>query len=545
MKKTLFLFSLLVLAAFSFGQITMESGAQLIVSTGSTVIANDGIVSNNGTIDLVGTAVIEIKGDLENNSSGLITSTSTGTVKFNGSAAQEITGDTDAGFYGALEIDNSNGVAITTTATGNDQTIHGTLTFTSGLLTLNGFDLTFMGTADATGAAAGQYVQTNDVGVLIREVPDNSTAIQFPIGKSAYNPITLQNTGTTDDYGARVVDAVDVSGSTDHFVDRSWIVSEAVSNGSALTVTPQWNVAEELTGFDRTNCDVSLAIGAGINEFTPVGPATTVATGIYSKDGSTFSSVGTFEVSDYFNAGISFDLQLMLAGAYNGTTMNKDLNTGTPNLIPLTDPYGLSTTVTAIPTDAVDWIKIELRDKTDHAIVKHSFARLINTSGQVIEEDGTEFKVTGATLDEYYVAVLHRNHFGVVSSAKVNLNNASLAYNFSSALAQAWDDTGVTTNDAMKDIGTTPGNVFGLWEGDANNDGFVQYASGSNSDQVTVLNAVGSTTPGNIILNTYSKNDVNMDGEIQYASGSNSDQVTILNVVGSTTPGAIFTAHLP
>jgi hypothetical protein len=47
------------------------------------------------------------------------------------------------------------------------------------------------------------------------------------------------------------------------------------------------------------------------------------------------------------------------------------------------------------------------------------------------------------------------------------------------------------------------------------------------------------------ILSEISQNDVNMDGEVQYASGPNSDQVTILNVVGSTTPGNIYSAHLP
>ena len=537
MKKKILLLSLLVLAAFSYGQITLETNAQLIVSSGSTVIASDGIVNNGGVIDNAGT--IEIKGDLENNTSALMTSTNTGTVKFNGSAAQKITGTADADFYGTVEINNANGVSIDTTAAGagSNQTINGTLAFTAGLFTLNWFDLTL--TADATGAAAGKYVQTDSVGVVVREVLADSSATVFPIGKSAYNPVTLHNTGTVDNFGARVVDTVDVTGSTDHFVDRSWIVSEEISGGSALTVVPQWNVAEELTGFDRNNCDVNLAVGAGINEFTPVGPATTIATGIYAKDGSTFSSVGVFEVSDYFNAGISFDLQLMLAGAYNGTNMNKDLNTGTPNLIPLTDPYGLSTTVAAIPTDAVDWIKIELRDKTDHAIVLQSFARFVDINGQVIEEDGTNFKITGTALDDYFVAIHHRNHFGVVSTATINLDVTSPAYNFSSGIGQAWDDTGVTTNDAMKNVG----GVFCLWDGDANNDGDVAYNGGSN-DRLAVLGIVGSGTPGSVVTNTYDNTDVNMDGNVSYNGGGN-DRLSILGVVGSGTPGVVYHVHLP
>jgi hypothetical protein len=84
-----------------------------------------------------------------------------------------------------------------------------------------------------------------------------------------------------------------------------------------------------------------------------------------------------------------------------------------------------------------------------------------------------------------------------------------------------------------------------MWAGDANNDGQIQYASGASSDQVTVLSAVGVSTPGGIIKPTYDKCDVNLDGEIQYASGTNSDQISILSSVGVTTPGNIFKAHLP
>jgi hypothetical protein len=87
--------------------------------------------------------------------------------------------------------------------------------------------------------------------------------------------------------------------------------------------------------------------------------------------------------------------------------------------------------------------------------------------------------------------------------------------------------------------------TWALWEGDANNDGEIQYASGSNSDKGSILNEVGTTTPGNILSSVYKKTDVNLDGEVQYASGSNSDKGTVLNVIGTTTPGNIFKAHLP
>ncbi len=295
MKKPLFLFSLLSLATIGFSQVTIESGSQLIVSNGAKVIATNGFVNNGGSIDVASTGVIEIKGDLVNNSTALITGTSTGTFKFNGISAQEITGNHDAEFYGTLEIDNSNGVSVTNTVTGADQTIYGTLVFTDGLLTLNEFDLTLAN--DATTPGSTKYVQTNGTGVVKRTV--GSGDVLFPVGNSAYNPVTLNNTGTSDIYNVRVVDAEPAGTSTHHFVNRSWIISDDVPTGGDVTITPQWNSGEELTDFDRTNSSVGLTTNGGTDYiWTETGAA--IGSDPYSREGISFTTVGTFTVGDYF-----------------------------------------------------------------------------------------------------------------------------------------------------------------------------------------------------------------------------------------------------
>jgi len=539
MKKTLFLFSLLFLAAFGFSQITLESGAQLIVSSGSTVIASDGIVSNGGSIDNAGT--IEIKGDLENNTSALTTTGSTGTIKFNGSAAQEITGDADAAFYGTVEIDNSTGVSITNTATGAHQTINGTLAFTNGLLTLNAFNLT-LGSTDATGVGAGKYVQTNSTGVMKRSVPgDGATDVVYPVGNSAYNPVTLQNSaaGDDDDYGVRVVDAEPAAGSTNHFVDRSWEITESTVGGTELTVTPQWNSGEELTDFDRTNASVGLTTDNG-GTYEWGGTSAASGSDPYTVAGSTFTGVGTFTVGDYYNAGKRLALKLFLAGPFNGSTMDKDLNTA--GKIPTVDPYGISPDAPSIPTNAVDWVKIQLRDNGDNSSVIKNYSCFVDVNGNLLERDGTSgLNMTGFdNSTPYYVAVLHRNHFGVVSSATVDMSAASPSYDYTTAQAQAWQDGTITTNAAMKEVTT---GVFGLWEGDATGNGEIAYNGGGN-DRLAILTEVGSSTPGNTVLNVYSNNDVNMDADVIY-NGAGSDRVSILTIVGSSTPGVVFTSHLP
>jgi len=533
MKKTLFLFSLLTLVAFGYSQITLESGAQLIISSGSTVIANDGIVNNDGSIDNAGT--IEIKGDLENNTSFLTTTGSTGTIKFNGSAAQEITGDADAVFYGTVEIDNSTGVSIT----GVDQTINGTLAFTDGLLSLNAFDLA-LGTTDATGADEGQYVQTNSTGYVTRNVPaDGTTDVVYPVGNGTYNPITLQNsaTATADDYSVLVVDA-EPAGATAHFVDRSWEVTGGTA--SELTVTPQWNGAEELSGFDRDYASVGLTINSGVDyEWTGTSAAT--GTDPYYLAGSTFTGVGTFAVGDYFNSGKRLDLTVFLAGAFNGTTMEKDLNTA--GLIPTVDPYGISDDAPSIPADAVDWLKIQLRDGTDNTSVLHTFSCFVDVNGNLLETDGTSgLNMTGFDISTpYYVAVLHRNHFGVVSSANVDMDATSPAYDYTTAQAKAWQDPAIPLpppdangNAAMKDISS----VFCLWDGNAKSDNLLRY-NGTDNDRSEILNALlneGST------LNGYNGTDLNMDGITRY-NGTDNDRSVILNNIPNE--GSTFYEHLP
>jgi len=533
MKKITML-AFLFWSAFSvYGQMTLSSGSQIVVNSGSTVVAND-ITNSGGTIKNNGS--VTVKGDITNNTSGLFDATSSGTVTFNGSSAQEITGDHDAAFYGTVDINNANGVSLTTTSTGSDQTINGTLNFTSGNLTLNGFNLT-IGSTDPTGAGATTgYVVTNSTGVVKRNV--GASAVIYPVGNTSYNPVTLtENSGTADYYGVRVVDNEPANASTNHMVDRSWVISENVSGGANLTVTPQWNATEELTSFDRTSSQVGL-YNSGNYTWGSVGAAS--GTGPYTQTGTGFSSVGTYAVGDYYYGGLAIDLKVFLAGAYNTTNHNMDKTLNDNSLIPTTDPYGMSTTVTSIPSGAVDWVKVVFRDGTTSTTLLDSVAKFVNQSGQIINDDGTNMSVTGIDKGNYYVSIHHRNHLPVMSATVVNLSATSPSFDYTSALAQAWADATVTSNDAMKEVET---GIWALWEGDANGDGYVKY-NGTNADRTSILSVVGSTTPANTLTNTYNANDVNMDASVKY-NGTSADRTAVLSVVGSTTPANIYQQHLP
>lgn len=520
-----------------YSQIVISTGSHLVVNSGSVVVANDinnlgGIIDNNGEL--------KVLGDITNNTSGLFESTSSGTVSFEGLSAQEITGNYDVGFYGTVDVNNSNGVSLTNTATGTNQSINGTLNFTSGKFLLNSFSLS-LGSTDPTGAGTTAYIVTNSTGVVKRSVTaDGSTNVIFPVGNSAYNPIILQNSGsaTTDIYGVKVVDSKPSNFSgTSHIVDRSWVISETVSGNSDLTITTQWNSAEELTSFDRTLSTIGITTDNGTNLDWG---STSAATGSdpFTQTRSGVSNLGTLMVGDYYYGGISINLQAFLAAAYNAENNNMDKTLNTAGLIPTTDPYSLGTTVSSIPSTAVDWVKIELRDKNDNTSVLYSFARFIDQSGQIIEEDGSNLSLAGVSKDSYYVAIIHRNHFGVISSSTVNLDN-SPSLSFKTDQANAWQNPSIASNAAMKEVET---GVFALWDGDSNGDGEIKY-NGTSNDKNEILGVVGLSTPNNIV-SSYSDSDVNMDGDVKY-NGTSNDKNEILGVVGLSTPNAIKTEHLP
>ncbi len=534
MKYLLPLALLLLSISPGFSQMVLSSGSHVVVNSGSTLVVDDltntlGTITNNGTVT--------IKGDVTNNSGDLMASSSTGTVEFAGSSAQEITGADTIKFAGTVTINNSNGVSLTSTSTGSAQEIDGTLNFSNGTLTLNTFDL-IIGSTDPTGAGSGKYIKTNSTGTVKRTV--GSSDVLFPVGNSAYNPITLNNSGTSDTYSVRVVDSKPTNGSSNHMVNRSWVVGEATSGGSTLAVTAQWNSGEELTDFDRTSCAVGLTTDDG-SSYTWGTTGAASGSDPYTRTYSGFSGVGTFAVGDYYYSGLSLDLKFFLAGAYNSTNHNMDKDLNTAGLVPTSDPYNLSTTVTSVPSDAVDWVEVQLRSSSDNTDTVARFAKFITQAGQVVEEDGsTNMLIKGVAKGSYYVSVHHRNHLPVMSNATVDFSGASPSFDFTTALSKAWDDATVTTNDAMKEVES---GVYGLWEGDANNDGYIKY-NGSNADRVAVLSAVGSTTPANTLTNVYNANDVNMDGSVKY-NGSSADRTAILSVVGSSTPANTYQRHLP
>ena len=83
-----------------------------------------------------------------------------------------------------------------------------------------------------------------------------ASSVLFPVGNSAYDPITLNNSGTSDTYGVVVVEgAVAAANAPTYTINRRWQVTEAVSGNSNMSVTAQYNAGEQNSNYNSGTSD--------------------------------------------------------------------------------------------------------------------------------------------------------------------------------------------------------------------------------------------------------------------------------------------------
>ena len=244
---------------------------------------------------------------------------------------------------------------------------------------------------------------------------------------------------------------------------------------------------------------------------------------------------------------VRLDLKVMLAGPYDALSglMRDDLRTA--GLIPLAQPYsaiythvGEGGTESVAPavfstTGAnaiVDWIFVELRDKSNPALVLDTRAALLQRDGDVVDLDGVSPLRMTVPIGSYNVAVRHRNHLGVMTNSPVPLDRAAHPIDLRDPLIATWG-SGARTQS---------GNTMLLWSGNTVLDNSLKY-TGPQNDRDPILVDVGSTTPNNSVPG-YHREDVNMDGIVRY-TGSGNDRDPILVNVGSTTPNNSRVEQLP
>ena len=116
----------------------------------------------------------------------------------------------------------------------------------------------------------------------------------------------------------------------------------------------------------------------------------------------------------------------MLSGAYDTATSMLKTTLKTKNLIPTMQPYndsvfkyGGNETMTTMPTDAVDWVLVELRQGTTTITRK---AGILKANGSVIDTTSNAGIVfNNLPTGNYQVVVRHRNHLAVGTTTALTL----------------------------------------------------------------------------------------------------------------------------
>jgi hypothetical protein len=179
--------------------------------------------------------------------------------------------------------------------------------------------------------------------------------------------------------------------------------------------------------------------------------------------------------------------------------MRDDLRSS--GLLPTTSPYdtniSVDTTVfDVIGMDAiVDWVEVELRQgaDNDNTVVVESVSAFLQRDGDIVALDGFSGLVLEVASGDYYVAINHRNHLGVLTNAPITLSNLTTTADFTS-------DASFIKNGPIAASTLANGNLA-LIAGDASEDNQI-----FTSDISLVTPVIGS-------IPTYASEDINMDGQ--------------------------------
>ena len=240
--------------------------------------------------------------------------------------------------------------------------------------------------------------------------------------------------------------------------------------------------------------------------------------------------------------------RVILGGAFDETInlMRDDLRTG--GHLPAAEPYtalgfagvALSGGEEAEPgvlaiaggNAIVDWVRVEIRSSVEPAKVLASRHGLLQRDGDVVATDGASPLSFTIGPGAHFVALRHRNHFGVMTEGPIALGGAPVAVDLIAPGSPVW---GV---DARKPIG----GIMVLWPGNTRPDGIISY-TGTANDRDPILEAIGGSVPTASVTG-YSETDVDLNGITRY-TGTANDRDIILQVIGGEVPTHFITEQIP
>lgn len=403
----------------------------------------------------------------------------------------------------------------------------------------------------------------------------------LPIGDNgAYRPIATTAGPTDAAYYAENPNAsYPVATTAADVANVSTIEYWDIDGAVATNITLTWNATSDIAtitgsdlskliivGWDGTEwVKIDATVSASTLDATTSVPAFSGAAGTLT-DGSITTDAAI--VPDNFEA-YTFAMEdgevclaatAFLQGALYlspNAIMTDDLRStqvGGVSLIPTDEPYAAMTNFTHVGNgggetttagvlgvqtntddNIVDWVFLELRDATNSATVVETQSALIQRDGNIVDAaDGTSnVCFSGLASNDVFVAIRHRNHLGVMTSAAVTLTPTGTAVDFSTTTLHGTNAAGL----GVKSTGAA-NTVTGLWLGDVNSNGHTLYETAGN-DVTPILNTVMSA-PGNTFLggtrgfsydDVYSTRDINMNGNVRYETVNNDVEPILNNVL--------------
>jgi hypothetical protein len=310
----------------------------------------------------------------------------------------------------------------------------------------------------------------------------------------------------------------------------------------------------------------SVNIISANNAYTwPVNNFTYLSSGIYINN--SINGNGCIQVDSLIltiTPTISLAIKATLSGPYSESQLLMKDDLRVKGLIPLIEPYSSSpyssafvhvngggeTTNTLVlaqtGNDAiVDWVFVSIRSMLNSSVVLATKSALLQRDGDIVEaSDGISPVNFSLLAGNYFVAVDHRNHLGIMTANPISIGTVTASINLTNGLTPLYLKP--TNNNPTPLTGATKnqGGVRTMYSGNCSIASFLEasrinYGAALTSDKSALLLATGATT----IINGYSIFDLDLNGIARY-SGLNPDRFVISSTVLNTN-SIIVSEQLP
>ena len=326
------------------------------------------------------------------------------------------------------------------------------------------------------------------------------------------------------------------------FLLRGTTYTFSISGGHpfAFTTSPVGGPANIASSYPNGNGITGTPTGSGPVTFTPNASHPSL---IYYNCNAHENMGWKIHISDPTTLVAA---KVMMEGPYNSGTLLMRDSLRVLGLVPFDEPYsdmGFPVITGTVAPSAlavtgvnalVDWVVLDLRSSSDPSVSIVKRAALVQRDGDVVATNGTSPVSLAVPAGNYYVAIRHRNHLGIMTASAVALSPIATTVDFTSAATLTFGGA-----DQRRNVG---GKML-MWGGDVAFDAQVQY-TGAGSDRELILTAIGGVIPTATVVGQYRQEDITMDGTIKYTGGGN-DRDVVLGAIGGVVPTNIRSSALP